>query len=301
MLKTQQNDKLWFVTQPDHAQVAGYLAAHWGNDQFTRPGYYAPVPDPERLRAEVVLAVAQHDNGWWEWEAIPKLAEADGFPAGLAEFLQDQREGMKRWDIGLARFEDRPYINLLISHHAYWLYMAKLNPSADSEFVHSLFWNRPPEELFPGGREEVEEFIANLESRRRHWIDELRTDEATASWVEPDGLNAHGRLLQLLDGLSLSVCSALVPARNGDANGLGEDEFPLPHVPRQNWNDRVTIEVVPQGNRRIVLDPYPFDLDPLPVRVPARVFETPIERSGHFATWWNSRPTEMIEFQYRAK
>ena len=49
MLKTSRDGKQWFVTQPDHAEVAGYLAAHWGNDDFAAPGYFASVADPERL------------------------------------------------------------------------------------------------------------------------------------------------------------------------------------------------------------------------------------------------------------
>ncbi|MCZ6857209.1 MAG: DUF3891 family protein, partial [Gemmatimonadetes bacterium] len=110
----------------------------------------------------------------------------------------------------------------------------------------------------------------------------------------------HGRLLQLLDGLSLSICSDLIPARSGDAKGFGEDEFELHHVPRRSWNDRVTIEVSPSNERRIILDPYPFDMDPLPVGVPARVFNLPADRSGHFQTWWNARPVEMLEFLYSA-
>ncbi len=61
MLKTSRNGKVWFVAQPDHAQVAGYLAAHWGNEDFSRPGYFANVPDPERLRAAAVMAIALGD------------------------------------------------------------------------------------------------------------------------------------------------------------------------------------------------------------------------------------------------
>jgi len=298
MLKTLRDDKLWLVSQPDHAQVAGYLAAHWGNDDFVRPGYYTRIPDSERLRAETLMAIAQHDNGWWEWEASPELADADGFPSGLVEVLKDQQAGMNRWRIGLARFDNHPYVNLLMSHHAYWLYAAKVQPSPDPAFVHPLFWNRSPEELFPGDREEGVEFIAELESLRRSWIEELRADHATASWVDPASFHPHGRLLQLLDGLSLSLCSDLIPARSGDAKGLGEDEFELHHVPRRSWDDRVTIEVSPSNERGIILDPYPFDTDPLPVGVPARVFNLPADRSGRFQTWWNARPVEMLEFLY---
>ena len=60
----------------------------------------------------------------------------------------------------------------------------------------------------------------------------------------------------------------------------------------------MTIDVSPSTEHRIVLDPYPFDLDPLPVNVSAHVFKLPADRSGHFQTWWNTRPVEMIEFLY---
>jgi hypothetical protein len=108
MLKTLKDGRLWLVTQPDHGRVAGYLAAHWGNDQFTPPGSYASVPEPGRLRAETIFAVAQHDNGWWEWEAAPDLAEADGLPLDLAEVLRDPAAGMERWRKGLSRYPNKP-------------------------------------------------------------------------------------------------------------------------------------------------------------------------------------------------
>ncbi len=47
MLKTVRQEQIWFVTQPDHAQVSGYLAAHWGNDEFARPGHFDGSNDPE--------------------------------------------------------------------------------------------------------------------------------------------------------------------------------------------------------------------------------------------------------------
>lgn len=75
------------VTQPDHAQIAGYLAAHWGNEEFNAPGYYFKSDDSNRLKDEVVLAVSEHDNGWWEWEAAPDLNNIDGLPLNLTEVL----------------------------------------------------------------------------------------------------------------------------------------------------------------------------------------------------------------------
>ena len=87
MLKTIKDGKLWLVTQPDHGQVAGYLAAHWGNHAgFAKPGYFTSSYD-EELRQQTVLGIAQHDSGWWEWEAMPDLSPADGLPLDLAEVL----------------------------------------------------------------------------------------------------------------------------------------------------------------------------------------------------------------------
>ncbi len=70
MLKTKRGSQVWLITQPAHAELSGQLAAHWGNEEFAAPGHFAASADSERVRREVVLAVAEHDNGWWEWEAV---------------------------------------------------------------------------------------------------------------------------------------------------------------------------------------------------------------------------------------
>ncbi|TDI15697.1 MAG: DUF3891 family protein, partial [Acidobacteria bacterium] len=31
MLKTLRDKQMWLVSQPDHAELAGLLAANWGN------------------------------------------------------------------------------------------------------------------------------------------------------------------------------------------------------------------------------------------------------------------------------
>ena len=137
MLKTRRDEQTWLVSQPDHGAVAGYLAAHWGNDHFAAPGHFADAHDPDQLCAETVLAIAEHDNGWWEWEAIPELGDLDNLPLDLAEVLKNQQEGMDRWRRGIPRFsEEHPYVSLLISFHAYWLYAARSKPDPDPAFLH---------------------------------------------------------------------------------------------------------------------------------------------------------------------
>lgn len=299
MLKTTQAGKVWMISQPDHSQIAGFFAAHWGNETFARPGAFrAPVPivDPERLRAEVVFAVAEHDNGWWEWEASPELSQDDGFPAGLGEVLKNQQAGMDRWRVGLKRFPRNPMVNLLIASHAYWLYAARALSNPDPAFTHPLFWKGAPDKLYPGSLEAPLAFMAWLDDLRRGWTAELRADPSTAAWVEPATLAPLQRLVQLCDGLSLALCSALIPAKSGDTRGIGEDTFELHDVPRRAWTDRGTIVVTPLGGRCVKFDPYPFDIDPLPVMMPARVVELPAERPVHFQTWWHARIPQRIEF-----
>ncbi len=57
MLKTTRGTQVWLITQPSHAELAGQMAAHWGNEEFAVPGHFAPSADPERLRREVAFAV----------------------------------------------------------------------------------------------------------------------------------------------------------------------------------------------------------------------------------------------------
>jgi hypothetical protein len=298
MLKTLADGKVWLVTQPDHGQIAGYLAAHWGNRDFRRPGHHGSGADPERLRAEIVFAIAQHDNGWWEWEADPDLSGVDGLPLGLAEVLKNQQEGMNRWRQGLRRFARSPYANLIISRHAYWLYAARALADPDPAFSHPLFWKGSPQKLYPGSLEDPLKFMAELEQLQGLWIERLQSDPETARWTDPVVTLPAARLLQICDGMSLALCSDLIPARSGPTKGLGEDEFELDDVPRGGWNDRVTLSFTPRGQRRIEVSPYPFDIDPLPVVAPVMIANLGDEKPTHFHTWRQAIRPQTAEFHY---
>ena len=163
MFKTVRDKNAWLISQPDHAAVAGFLAAHWGNDEFSSPGRFADSPDPEALRAAAVLAIAEHDNGWWEWEATPELGEADGLPLGLSELLKNQEEGMNRWRLGIRRFSrDHPYSSLLISFHAYWLYAHGTQADPDPAFTHPLFWKGSSKHLMGDRLDVAHGYIAEI-------------------------------------------------------------------------------------------------------------------------------------------
>lgn len=50
--------RLLCIRQTSHALMAAAFCRHWGNADFAPPAPYEPV----------LLAIAQHDNGWTEWE-----------------------------------------------------------------------------------------------------------------------------------------------------------------------------------------------------------------------------------------
>ncbi len=296
MLKTRIGNRVRCITQPDHAAVAGFLAAHWGNQLFKRPGHFADAADAELLRAEVIFGIAQHDNGWWEWEATPELNDSDGLPLDLADVLRVQQEGIARWQRGIPRFQaSHPYASLLTSFHARWLYVPRCRDFEEREFVHPLYWKSLPPWFEGKDLASAIQFVSDLESLQHDLVTRLEQSKVTARWASPENLSPHGRLLQLLDGLALSLCSGAIADRESKSSGPGRNSFPLTDVPRRSWNDRVEVHVRPGSGQQIICEPYPFDTDPLMVRVPAKILEIPDE--APFQTTWHSTPPTMIDFE----
>ncbi len=293
MLKTKRGSQVWLITQPAHAELAGMMAAHWGNEEFTRPGNFAASEDSERLRREVVLAVAEHDNGWWEWEADPPLSAEDGLPQDLYEVLADPVAGMERWRLGIPRLaEQNPYASLLISDHAYWLYAVQFDTDPPLEFTHHL--QRGRRSLYSKALEsEARRFLADVREMQGAFQRRLEEDSFWRAALEPEQRNPHARLLQTLDAFSLAMCAAVIAPLEGEAKGLGEDHVVFQDVPRRSWEDRVSIELKPAGPGRIVIEPYPFDEAPLTVSVAARVAEP--------NTSWRQAPRVLKDFTYLRK
>ncbi len=289
MLRRTVGTEIWCVSQPDHAAVSGYLAQHWGNGDFSGPGYYAPYPEPERLRAETVLAIAEHDNGWREWEANPQLDPASGLPLDLSQM--SQADGLERWRLGVPRMrESHPYAALLISSHAYWLHAPRVGMESDTTFFHPLFGNP---DVWPGTtdeeRRQARDFAGEQHILQELLIDRIRRQSPWEQAVESWHLRPHTRLLQVADALSLHLCFG------------GADARAMPDIPRKNWSDRVTLQVRPAGDRRVAIDPYPFDQDPLPVELLARVLQPGARPRGDFPSWWRALPVENLKFSFSSQ
>ena len=263
MLKSRVGSELWLVHQPDHARLAGYLAAHWGNsDGFAQPGHFAGSTDSHSLRQEVVQAIAEHDNGWWEWEAAPAIDPADGLPLDLPDVAKRRSDaGLERWRKGVPRLADEhPYVALLISMHAYWLYAFAFDdlPGLDDALRHPLFGQVGVVNKLVQERELTRAFLLEQRVNQRELISRLQNSPAWSAAVEPAHLLPNVRLLQIMDALSLLISMG------------AQREIAIADVPRRRWEDRTSMSWRPHGSHRVLCEPYPFDVDPLEVYLPVR-------------------------------
>lgn len=302
MLKTKTETGVRLVQQHHHAQISGYLAAHWGGaNGFARPGHYPGATDPTRWRDEVILGIAEHDNGWWEWEAMPRISERDGLPVGIGEaavptpeneFAEWRVSGFERWRRGVDRLAPlHPYAALLVSQHAYWLYAVAfpdLTPPGDASKRHFVFGAPEVAAGLVGDAGATREFLSEQRAAQEELRQRLQADPAMALAVEPRFLEPHVRLLQLLDSLSLHL------ALNDPGTHVLED------VPRSSWDDRSSIVWTRRDENLITLDPYPFALDPLPVYLPVRMVssdELPWGEEHTSFTRLHATPLETVEIQ----
>lgn len=279
MLKTTDGGATWLIDQPSHGALAGLLAAHWGNGEFAAPGGFDESPHADWLRREVIVAIGAHDNGWWEWEADPQESP-DGLPMGLGEVLGHPREGMQRWHLGVARLaETHPFAALLIGDHAAWLYAAQFEEGFPEERTHPIQRGRStyPENL----RQQASEFLDELGQLQRRLEQRLSSSEQGRAALRQRWPSS--RLLQILDAFSLALCSAVLGPL-----GLGRDELEFAHVPRRDWNDRVSLRLQPLGKGRVQVSPFPFQAA-FRCTVPARRVAA--------GQWWRQVAPELLEYE----
>jgi hypothetical protein len=106
MIIRSQDDSWLFITQPDHASLAGRLMRHW---------HAGGLPDSPR-RDDILRAVAEHDNGWLEVDAAPLVDPESGELLDFIRLPLAMRQGV--WPRGVRRLESAPYAAALVANHA---------------------------------------------------------------------------------------------------------------------------------------------------------------------------------------
>jgi uncharacterized protein DUF3891 len=157
------HDIVHVITQPEHAELAAGIIGQ-AVDLEAHP-----------RRAEILLAVAEHDNGWTEEDAAPILNPATGH---LADFVNVPLVVRHRvWPRAIQRLEAKSWSAALVAHHAL--------------VVYDRF--RPETEWQP--------FFAGLTASRDRLVHK--------SGMSFEDLDADYRFLRLADLISLTFCMGL--------------------------------------------------------------------------------------------
>jgi uncharacterized protein DUF3891 len=110
------------IAQPDHAALAGSLVRAWQADGL---------PQSPR-RAEILLAVEQHDNGWEEVDRAIMIDDATGQILDFVTAPELVRQGV--WPRGIERLSHTPYAAALVAQHALHIYRRHCDNTAWADF-----------------------------------------------------------------------------------------------------------------------------------------------------------------------
>lgn len=231
IIHTLPNGQLLCINQTSHALMAAEFCRHWGNADFAKPAPF-----------EVIMgAIAQHDNGWYEWEVAPKIDE-EGAPLA---FIPGPpfAEKLALWQRGIDRAAaQHPYMGLMVSHHAALLYVGDLQRLEGEE------------------RRSVEAFL----DRQEQWTAKVRQQLADAAALRHAAseavLMAHTRLLQFGDSCSLQV---LMPWAS---------ERIFHHCPVDFAGEYAPVTLRWSG-QEMTFDPWPFGVDEFSVSIHGRLLD----------------------------
>jgi hypothetical protein len=235
--KSERDPQLLVIRQTDHAFLAGFFAREWGNEQFSKP-------EPN---VSFCLAVAEHDNGWSDWELQSELDPKTRLPFSFMSILTATHIALYQKGIERLVKVDH-YAALLASIHASGLYdraratipgfSAKYVKSEDSHLAN--------------------DFIQQLRLQQLRLKVDLRANVATKPFMEDPLLKANVGRLEALDRLSLHFCM------NPQQDAL------VDAVPVNDRGEEVDLELHAEAGNVVSVAPYPFRRDPLAFSIMAR-------------------------------
>ncbi len=249
MVSEYGSSQLLLVLQIDHSRVAGYLAAHWGNDMFSRPTPYA----------SMVLAAQEHDNGWWDWEVRPSNLNGDGYPLdyhdGTLKYIGEQRLSSTKRGVHRVTVLD-PYAGLIVLMHNVGLLNAgygRLN------YLHDR--TSDPR---------VQEYIHHQEGVRHDLLVELRQSEVYGEFATEEQIAINFKLMETFDLMAQFLCNHYPLNRTGRRN-RPTATLNDAAVPVGPGHDDTTLAIDALDQTCAIVRPYPYDKDPLNISFPGRL------------------------------
>jgi hypothetical protein len=237
MILQDHGEHLSVIRQTDHAMLSGFLAREWGNGLFRRPDLFE----------SFCVAVREHDNGWCEWELLPRLDPKTHIPYTFMSVPTEEHIALYQRGIERLASVDR-YAALLVSLHCTALYdrSRATIPGYSAKYVKST------------ETQVVNEFLQQLKLQQLRLKVDLRANPTTKNLAEEKSLERNLGVLEALDRLSLYFCLNFL-------DGATVENVPL-HIEREtvNW------ELRPFGENGVTLSPYPFRRNPLSISILAR-------------------------------
>jgi hypothetical protein len=240
---------MMLALQIDHSRLAGYFAAHWGNQDFDRPRPYS----------SVVLAAGEHDIGWWEWEMKPSTLNDRGLPLdyhdGSLKYLGQLRLDFYRNAVDRVRDRD-PYAAMLMAMHG----VALMNAGYGK-------YTYPPDRT---SDPRVKAYVDHQEDLRLKLLSDLRHSDSFKEHCADEQIWTNYELMEVFDQLAQFACNRY--PLNSKARKLGpSDTLNDVDIPTKYGQAPVKIKLDTVGPNKAVLQPYPFDIDPLPFSFSARL------------------------------
>jgi hypothetical protein len=258
MVNPYDDSRLMLALQIDHSRVAGFFAAHWGNQDFARPEPYA----------SVALAANEHDIGWWEWEMKPSTVNDKGYPLdyhdGSLNYLGQLRLDFYKNAVEHVLPRD-PYAALLMAMHGVALMNAGYGKYA-----------YPPDRT---SDPRVKAYVDDQEELRLKLLEQLRQSERFKSFSSDEQVWTNYEYMEVFDQLAQFVCNRY--PLNSKARKLGpSNTLNDVHVPTKPGKPAVKLNIDTVAEHKAVLRPYPFDMDPLPFSFTARLVPNRTYKDG---------------------
>jgi hypothetical protein len=258
MVNPYDESTLLLVLQIDHSRVAGFLAAHWGNEEFAKPQPYA----------SVVLAAQEHDIGWWEWEMKPSTLNERGYPLdyhdGSLKYLGQLRLDFYKNAVDHVMQRD-PYAALLIAMHGVALMNAGYGKVA-----------YPPDR---SSDPRVKAYIEHQEKLRTQLLEQLRQSQQFKDFASDEQVWTNYEYIQVFDQLAQFLCNRY-PLNNKARKFGPTDSLNDVAVPVTQRAKPVTLNIDTVSETRAVLSPYPFVTDPLKVSFTGRLVSNRVYKSS---------------------
>ena len=246
-------DQAFAVLQDYHLELCSQFALAWGNGEF------APA-DP---RFALDYMGRNHDLGWPEYDSSPAMDPKTGFPYHLLDIPPEYLVDIHRKNI-VRNYGFHPYTGLLSAMHMLGVYRTRLGVSDFVTLDHRMGTESDVKVLQP--------LIDDCQRWQEEWTAKLEADSETRDWLEPDRLKRNFTLLQIYDMLSLYFC--INPESEMKAQTFAG-------VPSTNGGT-TDVTLVPKGDGRLTVDPWPFGVEPLRVVLSAKRLAAPID-SAHEA------------------